>query len=92
MHGSIIGRSIILSLLWCVLAFVAIPTTTTATPYFEDGFLGLSQQELHEKLGRPQAVRDRKSALRVFTYYPITDWATYFSKLVSPENGEDVYT
>ncbi|MBS0150682.1 MAG: hypothetical protein JSR31_07040 [Nitrospira sp.] len=79
-------------LVWCILALAAIPTTTTATPYFEDGFLGLSQQELHEKLGRPQAVRDRKSALRVFTYYPITDWATYFSKLVSPENGEDVYT
>jgi len=27
----------------------------------------------------------------VFTYYPITDWSKYFSKLVSPENGEDVY-
>jgi hypothetical protein len=39
----------------------------------------------------PQAVRDRKSALRVFTYYPVTDWSKYFSKLVSPENGEDVY-
>lgn len=63
-----------------------------AAPYFEDGFLGLSQQELHDKLGMPQAVRDRKSALRIFTYYPITDWAKYFSKLVSPENGEDVYT
>ncbi len=92
MHGSNIRRSIILSFIWCVLALAAIPTTTTATPYFEDGLLGLSQQELHDKLGRPQAVRDRKSALRVFTYYPITDWATYFSKLVSPENGEDVYT
>ncbi|MBI3355953.1 MAG: hypothetical protein HY038_04135 [Nitrospirae bacterium] len=63
-----------------------------AAPYFEDGFLGLTQQELHDKLGMPQAVRDRKSALRVFTYYPITDWSKYFSKLVSPENGEDVYT
>lgn len=92
MHGSIIRHSIMPPLVWCILALAAIPTTTTATPYFEDGFLGLSQQELHEKLGRPQAVRDRKSALRVFTYYPITDWATYFSKLVSPENGEDVYT
>jgi hypothetical protein len=40
----------------------------------------------------PQAVRDRKSALRVFTYYPISEWSKYFSKLVSPENGEDVYT
>lgn len=92
MHGSIIRHSIMPPLVWCILALAAIPTKTTATPYFEDGFLGLSQQELHGKLGRPQAVRDRKSALRVFTYYPITDWATYFSKLVSPENGEDVYT
>jgi hypothetical protein len=65
---------------------------SSAAPYFEDGFLGLTQTELHAKLGMPQAVRDRKSALRLFTYYPIADWATYFSKLVSPENGEDVYT
>lgn len=68
------------------------PMELRAAPYFEDGLLGLTQTELHEKLGMPQAVRDRKSALRIFTYYPITDWATYFSKLVSPENGEDVYT
>lgn len=68
------------------------PFELGAAPYFEDGFLGLTQEELHEKLGMPQAVRDRKSALRVFTYYPITDWSKYFSKLVSPENGEDVYT
>ena len=63
-----------------------------ASPYFEDGYLGLTQAELHQKLGMPQAVRDRKSALRVFTYYAITDWEKYFQKLVSPENGEDVYT
>ena len=69
-----------------------LPCRSSAAPYFEDGFLGLTQTELHTKLGMPQAVRDRKSALRLFTYYPITDWATYFSKLVSPENGEDVYT
>lgn len=63
-----------------------------AAAYFEDGYLGLTQTELHQKLGMPQAVRDRKSALRVFTYYAITDWEKYFRKLVSPENGEDVYT
>ena len=63
-----------------------------AGPYFDDGYLGLTQTELHEKLGLPQAVRDRKSALRVFTYYPINDWDQYFKKVVSPENGEDVYT
>lgn len=63
-----------------------------ADPYFEDGYLGITQAELHEKLGMPQAVRDRKAALRVFTYYPIGDWDQYFKKVVSPENGEDVYT
>ena len=68
-----------------------LPLSLPAAPYFEDGFLGLTQKELHEKMGMPQAVRDRKSALRVFTYYAITDWDKYFRKLVSPENGEDVY-
>lgn len=72
--------------------FLCLPAPSLATPYFEDGFLGLTQAELHAKLGMPQAVRDRKSALRVFTYYAITDWEKYFRKLVSPENGEDVYT
>lgn len=75
-----------------LLSALALPPALSAAPYFEDGFLGLTQKELHERLGLPQAVRDRKSALRVFTYYPITDWQKYFSKLVSPENGEDVYT
>lgn len=75
-----------------VVFLATVSSSATAAPYFEDGLLGLSQQELHEQFGKPQAVRDRKSALRVFTYYPITDWSTYFSKLVSPENGEDVYT
>ena len=68
------------------------PSAALAAAYFEDGYLGLTQTELHQQLGMPQAVRDRKSALRVFTYYAITDWEKYFQKLVSPENGEDVYT
>jgi hypothetical protein len=72
--------------MWCT------PSPALATAYFEDGYLGLTQTELHQKLDMPQAVRDRKSALRVFTYYAIADWEKYFRKLVSPENGEDVYT
>ncbi len=91
LHPSI--RTILLSLL--LLSFTGIwfqPSAALAGPYFEDGYLGLTQTELHQKLGMPQAVRDRKSALRVFTYYAITDWEKYFRKLVSPENGEDVYT
>jgi hypothetical protein len=77
--------------LYAAAFFFLLPALVSAAPYFEDGFLGLTQKELHDKLGMPQAVRDRKSALRVFTYYAITDWDKYFRKLVSPENGEDVY-
>src|SRR6266542_72484 len=82
-----ISAAILCSLLWWT-----VPSDLRAAPYFEDGFLGLTQKELHAKLGMPQAVRDRKSALRVFTYYPVADWSKYFSKLVSPETGEDVCT
>ena len=85
------GSAVLTILLLVVLCWLC-PSNLNAAPYFEDGFLGLTQAELHAKMGRPQAVRDRKSALRIFTYYPITDWSSYFSKLVSPENGEDVYT
>ena len=83
-----------LGLLTAVLLLLlswSFPLSLRAAPYFEDGLLGLTREELHDKLGMPQAVRDRQSALRVFTYYPITDRAQYF-KLVSPETGEDVYT
>jgi hypothetical protein len=52
-------------------------TTAPAGPYFEDGYLGLTQAELHDKLGPPQAVRDRKAALRVFNYYSHKDWENY---------------
>jgi hypothetical protein len=86
----IIGSSLLLFLFTAGIWLQ--PSTILAAPYFEDGYLGLTQTELHQKLGMPQAVRDRKSALRVFTYYAITDWEKYFQKLVSPENGEDVYT
>ncbi len=82
----------LISVLPLVAVLCLLPASLRAAPYFEDGFLGLTQQELHEKMGMPQAVRDRKSALRVFTYYAITDWDKYFRNLVSPENGEDVYT
>ena len=63
-----------------------------AGAYFEDGLLGLSQAEVRAKLGQPQAVRDRKAALRVFNYYSFQDWENYYKKLISPENGEDVYS
>lgn len=86
-----VSRLFILSL-FCIGIVLLRLDLLWAGPYFEDGYLGLTQTELHDKLGLPQAVRDRKSALRVFTYYPITDWDQYFKKVASPENGEDVYT
>ncbi len=77
---------------FCLAAFSAYPTASHAKPYFEDGFLGLTQDELRTKLGTPMAIRSRKAALRIFSYYTYTDWQKYFKNLVSPENGEDVYT
>ena len=73
--------------------FIIVPGNSLhAEPYFEDGYLGLTQAEVRGKLGTPMAVRSRKAALRIFSYYSFKDWEKYFSKLVSPENGEDVYT
>lgn len=85
------GREAILIAAFSLLVLWVIPLSLRAAPYFEDGLLGLTQEELHDKLGIPQAVRHRQSALRVFTYYPITNRSQYIS-VISPENGEDVYT
>ncbi len=79
------------TVLWAAL-LVFIPNAHSAGPFFEDGYLGLTQQELRAKLGPPNAVRDRKSALRVFRYYTLKDWEDTFKKLLSGESGEDVYT
>lgn len=76
----------------CLGTGLTSPTVSVAQPYFEDGFLGLTQEELRTKLGTPMAIRSRKAALRVFSYYTFADWKKYFKNLVSPENGEDVYT
>ncbi len=63
-----------------------------ATAVLGDGYLGLTQAELREKLGPPQAVRDKKSALRFYRYYPFADWEKSYKRQVGPQNGEDVYT
>jgi hypothetical protein len=82
----------IITFLFCFVPIAGSPTLSLAKPYFEDGFLGLTQEELRAQLGMPMAVRSRKAALRIFSYYTYTDWQKYFKNLVSPENGEDVYT
>ena len=85
-------ESLLVIFLLAIIVFFVSPSHANAKSYFEDGYLGLTQDEIREKLGTPMAVRSRKAALRVFSYYTFKDWEKYFSKLVSPENGEDVYT
>ncbi len=82
-------RCFLAALLTALLLSSAVSAQTGS--YFEDGYLGLTQTQLRAKLGPPHAVRDRKSALRVFKYYSFADWERYYKKLVLPENGEDVY-
>ena len=81
-----------ITVLFCFGTVFGLVATSAAQPYFEDGLLGLTQDELRTQLGTPMAVRSRKAALRVFSYYTYKDWQKYFKNLVSPENGEDVYT
>ena len=83
---------LVIALPICLGTWLTYPTVSAAKPYFEDGFLGLTQEELRTQLGTPMAIRSRKAALRVFSYYTFADWKKYFKNLVSPENGEDVYT
>lgn len=83
--------SLVLSALSVLLLTIS-SSVSHAAPFFEDGYLGLKQEEVHQQLGTPHAIRSRKAALRVFHYYSVSDWDKYFRKLVSPENGEDVYT
>jgi len=75
-----------------LLLLGAAASGAVAAPYFEDGYLGLTQTELREKLGPPQAVRDKKSALRFYRYYPFAEWEKSYKKLLGPQVGEDVYT
>src|SRR5206468_12591539 len=79
-----------LTLLSSVFLPLLLPNVALAGPYFEDGYLGLTQAELRAKPGPPHAVRDRKAALRVFNYYSFSDWGHYYRKFISTQNGEDV--
>lgn len=91
--GSLVMRCMVIATVAILSLLIALsPRSAPAGAFFEDGYLGLTQTELRDRLGPPQAVRDRKSALRVFKYYSFADWENYFKKLIAPQNGEDVYT
>jgi hypothetical protein len=56
---------LIITFLFCFVTIAGSPALSLAKPYFEDGFLGLTQEELRAQLGMPMAVRSRKAALRL---------------------------
>ena len=88
-----LDRLPVLSLIVVALSvFPSLSPEARGAAYFEDGYLGLTQTEVREKLGPPQAVRDKKSALRFYRYYPFADWEKSYKKLLGPQVGEDVYT
>ncbi len=88
---ALFNRTVAGTLPTVLFQFLLIPAPVLAGAYFEDGYLGLTRQELHAKLGPPYAVREAKSALRMFRYYPLEDWERYFKLFSRPESGEDVY-
>jgi hypothetical protein len=89
----LLDRLVALPLIVVALAaLLALPRDARATAFFEDGYLGLTQGELRQKLGPPQAVRDKKSALRFYRYYSFADWEKSYKKMLGPQVGEDVYT
>ncbi len=92
MHMRLSNPQSLFPILLAGLIIILSPLQVQAKAFFEDGYLGLTKAELHDKLGTPHAIRSRKAALRIYSYYSPKDWDRYFNKLVSPENGEDVYT
>jgi hypothetical protein len=89
----LLNRLSVLPLIVAALSvFPSLPREASGAAFFEDGYLGLTQAELREKLGPPQAVRDKKSALRFYRYYPFADWEKSYKKILGPQVGEDVYS
>lgn len=89
MRGHPVLPATILAVLTCLL--IVGPLSAHGGAFFEDGYLGLTQAELRAKLGPPQYIRDRKSALRLFRYYTLADWDKAFGKILPSGSGEDVY-
>lgn len=75
----------------CLVVWILLVGIAPQGPYFDDGYLGLSQDEIRNKLGPPDAVRTAKAAVRLYSYYPLEEWKATFKDLTSPEKGEDVY-
>lgn len=67
------------------------PPPTLAGALFKDGLLGLTQSELHTKLGLPEKVRIRMAAQRVYNYHTLDTWENVLKDQMSGTLAEDVY-
>ncbi len=74
-----------------VIAWAISPSPAHAGAFFSDGYLGLTQEELRAKLGKPHKVRDISAALRVYKYYSFEEWEGVVKEQLPDAIGEDVY-
>jgi hypothetical protein len=73
------------------LAVIIAPSASYAGAFFSDGYLGLTREELHAKLGKPHKVRDPSAALRVYKYFSFEEWEGVVKEQLPDVIGEDVY-
>jgi hypothetical protein len=74
-----------------IVSWLVWPPAASAGALFKDGFLGLTQAELHAKLGPPHRIRIRMGAQRVFGYHSLEAWETDLKETMTGSLAEDVY-
>lgn len=83
-------RTALLLLVWFI-AWAVSPSSALAAAFFTDGYLGLTQEELRAKLGKPHKIRNLSAALRVYKYYSFEEWEGVIKEQMPDVIGEDVY-
>ena len=81
----------VLLLLIAIATSILSPHPALAKPFFSDGYLGLTQEELRAKLGPPQKIRRLTAALRIYLYHPFEEWENVLREQMPDAVGEDVY-
>ena len=80
-----------LFLLVAIAVWTLSPPPALAAPFFSDGYLGLTQEELRAKLGPPNKIRTMTAALRIYIYYSFEEWENVLREQLPDAVGEDVY-
>ena len=81
----------VLFLLVAIAVWAFPPHPAFAKPFFSDGYLGLTQEELRAKLGPPNKIRTMTAALRIYIYYSFEEWENVLREQLPDAVGEDVY-